>query len=119
FNSTSCAVLYALSLHDALPILTWLRFVRGIKSFVSSEVGRKAVMLFIGLILFLLAINGLNVLNSYVGRDFMTAIAERNQEGFVWLAVIYLGVLAGSTLVAVYYRFIEERLGLLWREWLT
>ncbi len=99
--------------------LTWLRFVRGIKSFVSSEVGRKALMLFVGLILFLLAINGLNVLNSYVGRDFMTAIAERDRKGFVWLAVIYLGVLAGSTLVAVYYRFIEERLGLLWRDWLT
>ncbi|BBA33108.1 ABC transporter, permease family protein [Methylocaldum marinum] len=99
--------------------LTWLRFVRGIKNFVASEAGRKAVILFVGLVLFLLAINGLNVLNSYVGRDFMTAIAERNQQGFVWLAVVYIGVLAASTLVAVYYRFTEERLGLLWRDWLT
>lgn len=99
--------------------LTWLRFVRGIKSFVSSEVGRKAVMLFVGLIMFLFAINGLNVLNSYVGRDFMTAIAERDREGFLWQALVYFGVLAASTMVAVYYRFTEERLGLLWRDWLT
>ncbi|HYE34917.1 ABC transporter ATP-binding protein/permease [Methylocaldum sp.] len=99
--------------------LTWVRFVRGIKSFVASEVGHKAVMLFAGLIAFLFAINGLNVLNSYVGRDFMTAIAERNWDGFVWQGVVYVGVLAACTVVAVFYRFTEERLGLLWRDWLT
>jgi len=99
--------------------LTWLRFVRGVKSFLSSELGRKALMLFVGLILFLFAINGLNVLNSYVGRDFMTAIAERDREGFIWQAFIYVAVLAACTVVAVFYRFTEERLGLLWREWLT
>lgn len=99
--------------------LTWARFVRGIKSFVVSEVGHKAIMLFAGLIAFLFAINGLNVLNSYVGRDFMTAIAQRDWDGFVWQGMVYVGVLMGSTLVAVFYRFAEERLGLLWREWLT
>ena len=35
------------------------------------------------------------------------------------MAFLYIGVFAASTLVAVFHRFIEERLGLLWRDSLT
>ena len=65
------------------------------------------------------AINGLNVLNSYVNRDFMTAIEHQNMDGFVYYALLYVFVLGVSTVVAVLYRYAEERLGLLWRKWLT
>ena len=99
--------------------LTWARFVRGVKNFAASEVGWKAGKLFAGLIALLFGINGLNVVNSYVGRDFMTAIANRNTSEFIWQAVIYVGVFVLSTVVAVIYRFTEETLGLLWRKWLT
>src|SRR6185312_1800401 len=34
-------------------------------------------------------------------------------------AIRYVGVLAGSTVIVVLYRFTEERLGLFWRVWLT
>lgn len=98
---------------------TWARFVRMIKNLAASEVGGKARWRFTLLIALLFAINGLNVVNSYVGRDFMTAIENRNMSGFIGQAVIYIGVFAASTVVAVFYRFTEERLGLLWREWLT
>jgi vitamin B12/bleomycin/antimicrobial peptide transport system ATP-binding/permease protein len=63
--------------------------------------------------------NGLNVVNSYVGRNFMTAIADRDKADFIRQALFYIGVFAGSTVVAVIARFTEERLGLLWREFLT
>ncbi len=99
--------------------LNWTRFVRGAKKFATSEVGGKAKTLFVGLIALLFGINGLNVVNSYVGRDFMTAIENRNMGGFIGLATLYIAVFAASTGVAVVYRFNEERLGLLWREWLT
>lgn len=89
------------------------------RTFTSSEVRKKARWLLAGLITLLLAVNGLNVLNSYVGRDFMSAIAARNMPEFIRNAVFYVGVFAASTLVAVILRFSEERLGLLWREWLT
>jgi putative ATP-binding cassette transporter len=56
----------------------------------------------------------MNVLNSYVGRDFMTAIEHRNKAQFIEEAVLYIGVFAASTIVAVVSRFTEERLGLLW-----
>ena len=49
----------------------------------------------------------------------MTAIAGRDMAGFVRLAVVYVGVFAATTVVSVLYRFAEERLGLLWRAWLT
>jgi putative ATP-binding cassette transporter len=95
------------------------RFVSGIKKFLTSEVRWKARGLFALLIAFALAINGLNVVNSYVGRDFITAIAGRNQSGFIRQAALYIGVFAGSTIVLVLYQFTQDRLGLFWRVWLT
>jgi putative ATP-binding cassette transporter len=99
--------------------LTGRRFVRAVKYFLTSEVRWQAGALFALLIAFAFSINGLNVLNSYVGRDFMTAIAHRDQTGFIRQAVLYVGVFALSTAVVVLYRFTEERLGLFWRVWLT
>lgn len=95
------------------------RILGSVRDFAGSEVGWKAKVLFASLLLLMLAINGLNVLNSYVGRDFMTAIENRYMGEFIWYAVLYLGVFAATTVTAVIYRFCEERLGLLWREWLT
>jgi putative ATP-binding cassette transporter len=98
---------------------TWVRFVRAIKELATSEVGGRAMLLFGVLLALVLGINGLNVLNSYVGRDFMTALEERSMPEFVRRAALYVGVFALSTIAAVIYRFTEERLGLLWRTWLT
>ena len=99
---------------------TWDIFLRNLKLFMTSEqVGGKAKWLLATLILFLFGINALNVVGSYVGRDFMTAIENRKFEEFIRMALIYIGVFAASTLAAVLYRYAEERLGLLWRWWAT
>jgi len=95
-------------------------FLASLKRFVTApDVGRKAVFLFAGLMALLLGINGLNVLSSYVGRDFMTAIEDRERGEFIRQALLYIGVFAATTLTSVLSRFFEERLGLLWREWTT
>jgi len=94
-------------------------FVRMVKNLFSSEVGTTATLLFVALIALLLMINGLNVVNSYVGRDFMTAISQRDEAGFTRYALFYVGVFAASTMVDVIYGFTVGRLGLLWRVWLT
>ncbi|HXK22675.1 MAG TPA: SbmA/BacA-like family transporter [Myxococcota bacterium] len=99
--------------------LTWKRFTIAISRFTTSDVGGLAKWMIVGLVVFLLAINGLNVVNSYVGRDFITAITQRDRAGFVHYALLYVAVFAASTFVAVIHRFVEERLGLLWRSWLT
>jgi putative ATP-binding cassette transporter len=97
--------------------LGWAR--RTIAAFATSDVGHHAIRLSVALVLLMLAISAMNVANSYVGRDFMTSIEQRDMAGFVWMALVYGAVFAGSTLLAVYFRFCEERLGLLWRQWLT
>jgi putative ATP-binding cassette transporter len=98
----------------------WNIFLTNLKMFVTAEqVGTKAKWLFVSLALFLIGINVLNVVNSYVGRDFMTAIENRNFDEFVRMALIYVGVFAASTIAAVSYGFTEQRLGLLWRFWGT
>ncbi len=97
----------------------WGLFLQLLRNLVRSEIGGKAIRFFVLLAALLLGVNGLNVLNSYVGRDFMTAIANRDMSQYVVEAALYLGVFAASTVVAVYIRYAEESLGLLWREWMT
>ncbi|PKN65965.1 MAG: ABC transporter [Deltaproteobacteria bacterium HGW-Deltaproteobacteria-15] len=93
-------------------------FLLVLRQFATAEkVGRKAVGLFALLIFFLFGLNGLNVLNSYVSRDFMTAIEYRNYEGFVHMALVYIGLFIVITLVSVTYSYTEQLLGLVWREW--
>lgn len=86
---------------------------------VKSEFGPKAIGLFGTLMGLMLLIAGLNVINSYVGRDFMSSIENKNMNTFQLKAFLFVGVLVASTLAAVFYRFAEERLGLVWREQLT
>lgn len=92
---------------------------RAVRDFATSEVRLTAGFYAGSLLLCLLGINVLNVVNSFVGRDFMTSIENRDMPAFVTWMAAYIGVFALSTLVAVASRFSEERLGLLWREWLT
>jgi len=99
--------------------LTWRRFRGAIRMLIESEQGPKAMMCAATLVVMMLGINGLNVINSYVGRDFMSAIASSNRQAFQSQALLYVLVFIASTVVAVLYRFTEERLGILWREQLT
>lgn len=98
---------------------TAARLGRAIRNFATSDAGGRAAALAGALLALLLAINALNIVNSFVGRYFMTAVEQRNGAEFVRQAILYVAVFAASTLAAVLHRFTEERLGLLWREWLT
>ena len=99
--------------------LTLRRLGRSIRMFATCEVRGRAGAAAAVLLGLLFAINGLNVLNSYVGRDFMTAIEQRDREQVLRMALSYVGVFGLSTVAAVMYSFTEQRLGLLWRDWLT
>ncbi|MGC1952156.1 MAG: SbmA/BacA-like family transporter [Gammaproteobacteria bacterium] len=99
--------------------VTWRRFVREVKLFVTSEVGGKARFFIAVLMSLLLGISVLNVVSSYVGRDFMTAIESRDTNRFILMAFAYVAVFAALTVTAVIFRFAEDRLGLLWRDWMT
>lgn len=98
---------------------TLRRLFGAIGNFLTSTAGARARWMLVGLLLLMIAINVTNVANSYVGRYFMSAIEARDHAGFVKYAWLFLGVFAASTLFAVLFRFTEELLGLVWREWLT
>ncbi len=98
---------------------TWSRALTISRPIFQSDMRWKAWG-YLGLLLSLaLGVSGLNVVNSYVGRDFMTALEHRARHTFILNAFLYLGVFAASTVVGVFYRFTEQCLGLLWRRWLT
>lgn len=95
------------------------RLLRAIINFLQSSVGGRARMMLAALLILMIGINAMNVANSYVGRYFMSSIESRDTAGFVRFAWLYVAVFTGSTLTGVLFRFTEERLGLLWRDWLT
>ncbi len=95
------------------------RLARAIGRLWRSEQGHQAAFAAAALVVMIFTINGLNVINSYVGRDFMSAIEKRNVAGFRHQALLYAGVFIASSAVAALYRFMEERLGILWRKQLT
>ena len=104
---------------SSISALTLRRLGRSIRMFATCEVRARAGGAAAALLLLLFAINGLNVVNSYVGRDFMTAIEQRDRQQVLRFALLYVGVFGLSTVAAVMYSFTEQRLGLLWRDWLT
>jgi putative ATP-binding cassette transporter len=98
---------------------TFVRFGRALRRLFQGAEGRRARLLFATMFMLLLTVNGMNVVNSYVGRDFMTSVESRDLHGFLKFALLYSGVFALSTLTTVLARFAEERLDLVWRRRLT
>ena len=98
----------------------WTRLAAiGLPYYKDPASRRRALGGFAILVVLLLAVNGMNVVNSYMGRDFMTALAERQAGRFFWFAGILAGVFGVSTVVQVLARYVEQWLGVIWREWLT
>jgi vitamin B12/bleomycin/antimicrobial peptide transport system ATP-binding/permease protein len=95
------------------------RLVAVTRPFFASSARSRAVAALALLFALLFGINGLNVVNSYVGRDFMTSLEQRELYRFYVLAGVFAGVFAASTLVQVLASYVQQRLGLLWRDVLT
>lgn len=72
-----------------------------------------------GLLTLSLCVSGMNVIISYVGNFFMTALSERDAPTFWRFFIVYAGVFAIATPFVVYYRYAEDLLGLRWRDWMT
>jgi vitamin B12/bleomycin/antimicrobial peptide transport system ATP-binding/permease protein len=97
----------------------WARFRTLTVPIFRSEERWRVTSFLSAHVLLLFAISGLNVLNSYTGRDFMNALGNRDLGLFQTKALMYVGVFGLLTLAAVVNRYVEQRLGLLWRQWLT
>ncbi|TGK52399.1 ABC transporter ATP-binding protein/permease [Leptospira bouyouniensis] len=90
-----------------------------ISQLLNSKQGPTAIRYSIYLIVLVILFNVFNVFNSFVGRDFISSIEQKNQKGFYQYAFLYAIVFLISAGIGSIYRFIEERLGIVWREQLT
>lgn len=95
------------------------RFLNLARPFFVSEMRWKAWGLLVLLGIFSISVSGVNVLMSYVGRDFMTALSLKDRAEFLTQLYKYLLAFALATPVVVFYRYTEERLGLMWRRWFS
>jgi len=110
--------------HNLLPISaskrnTWRQFVSIAKPYWASQKKWQAFGMLGILIALLLAVNGLNVVINYVGGAFMTALSGKDAPTFYRMLTIYFGVFVVGTPVVVLYGWVADKLGLLWRTWLT
>lgn len=97
----------------------WSRLVTMAWPFFTSETRSRAIGLLVVLIVLLLAVNGLNIGISYAMRDFMTALEQRHATRFYLFAGVLAGIFATVTVGETLSFYAEQRLGLVWREWLT
>ncbi len=88
-------------------------------AFCVSERRRRALALLTILFGLMLILSGMQVWMSYAGRDFITALTERNMDGYTKALLIYAVALTAAVPLGVYYRYAEQRLALSWREWFT
>lgn len=90
-------------------------------AFVSRKLrGRWIPWLILSVLLFFsLSASGLNVIISYVGRFFQSALAEKDAPTFWRYLWIYASVFVIGTPLVAYYGYVQDKLGLHWRRWLT
>jgi len=63
--------------------------------------------------------SGISVAFSYISRDFYNALNARDESLFYEKIELFFAALLIAVPVAVYYRFLREKLSIYWREALT
>lgn len=97
----------------------WKRFWEIARLYWFSDERWKARGVLALLLLLLFSFTLLNVLLNFVGRDFMTALSEKNLADFNKNLLLYLGAFVVATPVSALYSWVRKHLGVNWRLWLT
>lgn len=101
----------------------WAKFWAIAKPYWFSEHKWKARGLLILLLLLSFAVNAINVSISFIFRNIDTALATfpqtRDTSTFWRFIAIYIGLLVIGTPIVVIFAYLQDKLGLYWREWLT
>ncbi|MBW4555844.1 MAG: ABC transporter ATP-binding protein/permease [Trichormus sp. ATA11-4-KO1] len=101
----------------------WQKFVKLAKPYWFSEKKWQARGLLVLLLVLALVVNGINVSISFIFRNIDTSLArfpETQDASTFWRFItIYAGLLVVGTPIVVMFSYIQDKLGLQWREWLT
>ncbi|AFZ25429.1 ABC-type uncharacterized transport system, permease and ATPase component [Cylindrospermum stagnale PCC 7417] len=79
----------------------------------------RAWSMLAGLLLIISYVSAINVVGSYVGRDLVTAIANKNSPEYFRLLFIYAGVLIVTTVIVVISQYFRKKLAIHWLNRLT
>ncbi len=89
--------------------------------FFSGELRkRKWAWILLAIVLLLsLSVTGINVAFSYIGNYFTNALVQKNQGmAYFFVGVYFCGFMIAVPIVA-FYSYVQDYLGMKWREWLT
>lgn len=89
------------------------------KAFFNGAAKRQARIWLAALLGLSVAIVAVQVLMSYVSRDFVTSLEQRDHAGWVRGLWRFIAVCCLAMPVGVFYTYSRERLSLAWRRWLT
>ncbi len=71
------------------------------------------------ILLLLLSSTAVNVLNSYLSRDLITVMAQRQLSNYLPLLLLYSSSLMAIVPLMVFSNYIKKKLFLDWQQWLT
>ena len=90
-----------------------------VKAFLGARGERRGRWLLGAVLALSLAVGGVQVVLSYAGRDFVTALATRDVSAFYYRLWIYLATFVLAIPLSVFYRYTQDRMALVWRKWMT
>ncbi|MGC9975375.1 MAG: ABC transporter ATP-binding protein/permease [Syntrophales bacterium] len=81
---------------------------------------RKRAWTLLAIVLLLsFSVTGINVAFSYISNYFTNALVKKNQDmAYLYVTVYFCGFLLGIPIVA-FYSYVQNYLGMRWREWMT
>lgn len=81
---------------------------------------RRGAWILLAVVLLLsLSVTGINVAFSYIGNYFTNALVKKNQDmAYLFVTVYFSGFCVGIPIVAM-YKYVQDYLGMRWREWMT
>jgi len=107
---------------DQIPKFTrhvWSQLWRLSKPFYFGKSWRSGWLLLATLIALMLAVTYVGLQANQANGDSFTALGKHDSTGFYHALWRYIGTFAFAIPLAAFYRYVEERLGLTWREHLA
>lgn len=97
----------------------WKRFWAIAKPYWFSNEKWGARGLLAVVLLLLLVASGIDVTISFLNRNLLTTLEQRNVSGFWQAVLVFAIVIVIVTPLAVFFDYLADKLGLYWRRWLT
>ncbi|MCW1916744.1 ABC transporter ATP-binding protein/permease [Luteolibacter sp. GHJ8] len=97
----------------------WVQLWRLVRPYFFGRTWGRAWLQLGSLMVLTIAVTGVGIAAGFVMSDVMTALEKRNSAAFQKELWLYLGTIAVTIPLAAFYRYVEERLALNWRDFLT